>query len=98
MPNTLKIIIGEIGTTNYQPNIFVLPTDPDDDSPLQTRLISWCWISGDELIEPGIYDIPEEWRTNLSWFLDKNFRLDRYGRRHVQYCMTDYSPVSVTVI
>ncbi len=98
MPNTLKIIIGEIGTTNYQPNIFVLPTDPEDDSALPTRLISWCWISGDELIEPGTYTIPEEQRTNLEWFYDNKFRLDKFGRLHLQYCMTDYSPESVTVI
>lgn len=98
MPNTLKIILGEIGTTNYQPNIFALPTDPDDDSTLPTQFISWCWISADEAIEPGIYDIPEEQRTDLSWFYDNNFRFDNFGRRHIQNCMTDFSPVSVTVI
>lgn len=98
MPNSLKIIIGELGTTNYQPNIYVLPVDPDDDSPLPTKFVSWCWISEDEVLEPGIYEIPEGQRDNLTWFYEKNFRLDSYGRRHVLYAMIDNLPESVTVI
>lgn len=98
MPNTIKIILGEIGTTNYQPTVFLLPVDPDDDSALPTRFISWTWISADQIIEPGTYTIPEGQRTDLTWFYDNNFRLDDYGRRHIGYCMTDFSPESVTVI
>ena len=98
MPNTLKIILGELGKTNYQPQIFLLPVDEETGSPLPTQYISWCWISADELIAPGIYDIPEDQRNNLAWFSDNKFRLDDYGKRHVGHTMTDYLPESVTVI
>lgn len=98
MANTLKIILGEVGTTNYQPNVYALPVDPETTDPLPTKFISWLWISADQVIEPGIHEIPEDQRDNLQWFYDNNFRLDEFGRRHVQYAMEQYNPVSVTVI
>lgn len=98
MANSLKIILGELGSTNYQPRIYVLPEDPETEEALPTRFVSWCWISADEIIEPGIYVLPEEQRSNLEWFYDNKFRLDAFGRLHLQYCMTDYLPTQITVM
>jgi len=85
-------------TTAYQANVYLLSFDEEEEVFLPTKYISWLWISIDEVIEPGIYEIPEGQRDNLEWFSDNNFRLDEFGRRNIGYKMQDYEPVQVTVI
>lgn len=98
MANTLKMILGDIGKNTYQPQLFARPEDPETEDPLPNKYVSWCWISADELIEPGTYNIPEDQRDNLEWFYDNNFRLDKFGRLHIQQAMTLYEPESITII
>jgi len=76
---------------------FVPPPTEDGDQP-PTENISYCTTSITTALTPGLYDIPPDQQDNLQWFVDNDFRLDRYGRLHVGYMMTDNNPDQVQVI
>lgn len=92
------MILGQVGKTNYQPQLFLMPWNNEDEVYLPSQFVSWCWISADQLIEPGEYEIPEDQQDNLEWFYDNNFRLDKFGRRHIKYAMQDWVPTKIQVI
>lgn len=94
----LKLILGAPLTTNYQGQLYMLPFDEETEEYGTDVYISWIWISIDQVIAAGTYSIPEEQRDNLNWFYDNNFRLDKYGRRHIGYTMLDYVPDEITVL
>lgn len=84
--------------TNYQAQLYLIPYDEVEEEYGTETYISWLWISIDEVITTGIYEIPEGQRDNLDWFYENKFRLDKYGRRHIQYTMTDTEPDEITVV
>lgn len=73
-------------TVNFQPQIFFGP-----------KVISYCTLPIEDSILPGVYDIPEDQRSNLDWFYDNDFRFNAYGRLHVGRLMEEEEPDTVWI-
>lgn len=84
MPGTILILRGFPLTVNYQPYIF-----------FGADVISYCTLPIEDSLPPGVYDIPEEQRSNLDWFYDNDFRFNAYGRKHVGKLMEEFEPDQV---
>lgn len=97
MGGIVQIVLGQPAKTNYQPQVYFIPPVNNMGFQPPTQYISWITISISDVLEPGYYNIPEDQRTDLTWFNDNNFRTDKFCRRHLGYVMEDNEPTQVLI-